>query len=85
MINRVFDQRIIEEIQMNEMGIDRIGNRRDNYMMAAYEFGNLSGTLQLRGELGHIRRSHFSKPKVFASIRGSPQGIREQYFIVLFV
>ena len=76
MINRVFDQRIIEEIQIDEMGIARIGDRRYNYMMVPYELGNLSGTLELRGELGHIRRSHFSKPQVFASIRGNPHGIR---------
>ena len=62
MINRVFDQRIIEEIQIDEMGIDRIGNRRYNYMMVAYELGNLGGTFGLSGELGYIRRSHFSKP-----------------------
>ena len=48
MINRVFDQRIIEEIQIDEMGIDRIGNRRYNYMTVAYELGNLGGTLGLR-------------------------------------
>ena len=82
MINRVFDQRIIEEIQIDEMRIDRIGNRRYNYMMVAYELGNLGGTLELRGELGYIRRSYFSKPQLFASIQGSPQGIQEQYFIV---
>ena len=46
-------------------------------MMVAYELGNLGGTLGLRGGLGYIRRSHFSKPRVFASIRGSPQGIQE--------
>ena len=74
MINRVFDQRITEEIQIDEIGIHRIGNRRYNYMMVAYELGNLGGTLGLRGELGYIRRSHFSKPQVFASIRGSSQG-----------
>ena len=79
MINRVFDQRIIEEIQIDEMGIDKIGNRRYNYMMVAYELGNLGGILELRGQLGYIRRSHFSKPQLFASIRGSPQGIQERY------
>ena len=41
MIHRVFDPRIIEEIQIDEMGIDRIGNQRYNYMMVAYELGNL--------------------------------------------
>ena len=75
MINGVFDQRIIEKIQIDEMGIDRIGNRRYNYMMVAYELGSLGGTLGLGGDLGHIRRNHFSKPQVFASIRGIPQGI----------
>ena len=83
MINRVFDQRIIEEIEIDEMGIDRFGNRRYNYMMFSFEFGNLGGTLGSRGELGYIRRAHFSKPQVFPSIRGSPQEIREQYFVVL--
>ena len=77
MINRVFDQRIIEEIQIDEMGIDRIGNRRYNYMMVAYKLGNSGGTLGLRGELGYIRRSHFSKSQVFASTGGSPQGIQD--------
>ena len=61
MINRVFGQGIIEEIHADEMGIDRIGNRRYNYMMAAYELGNLGCTLGSRGELGYIKRSHFSK------------------------
>ena len=61
MINRVFDRRIIEEIQIDEMGIDRIGNRRYSYMMAAYDLGNSGGTLGSRGELGYIRRGHFSK------------------------
>ena len=42
-------------------GIDRIGNSRYNYMMVAYELGNLGGTLGSRGELGYIRRCHFSK------------------------
>ena len=69
----MFDQRIIEDIQIDEMGIDRIGNRRYNYLMVAYELGNLGGTFELRGEFGYIRRSHFSKPQVFAS----QQGIRE--------
>ena len=78
MINRVSDQRIIEEIQIDEIGIDRVGNRRYNYVMVAYESGNLGGTLELRGGLGYIGTSHFSKPQVFASIRGSPQGIQEQ-------
>ena len=73
MINRVFDQRIIEGIQIDEMGIDRIGNRRYNYIMVVYELGNLGSILGSRGELGYIRRSHFSKPQVFAS----QQGIRE--------
>ena len=68
MINRVSDQRIIEEIQIDEMEIDRVGNRRYSYMMVAYELGNLGGTLGLRGELGYIRRSHFSQPQVFARI-----------------
>ena len=84
MRNRVFDQRIIEEIQIDEMGIDRIGNRRYDYMMIAYEFGNLGGTFELSGKLGYIR-SHFSKPQVSASIRGSPQRIQEQFFVVVFV
>ena len=81
----MFDQRIIEEIQIDEMGIDRVGNKRYNYMMVAYQLGNLGGTLGLRGELRYIKKSQFSKPQVFASIRGSPQGIREQYFVVLSV
>ena len=51
----------MEEIQIDELEIDRTGNRRYNYMMVAYELGNLDGTLELRGELGYIRRSHFSK------------------------
>ena len=68
MINRVFDQRIIEEIQIDEMGIDRIGNRRYNHMMVAYELGDLGGTLGLRGELGYIRRSHFSQNTTLATI-----------------
>ena len=46
-------------------------------MMVTYELGNLGGTLGLKGEFECIRRSHFSKPQVFASIRGSPQGIQE--------
>ena len=74
MINRMFDQRVIEEIEIDEMGIARIGNSRDNYMMVASELGSLGGTLGLKGELRYIRRSHFSKPQVFASIQGSPQG-----------
>ena len=61
MINRVFDQMIIEEAHTGEMGIDRIGNSRYSYMMAAYELDNLGGTLGSRGELGYIRRGHFSK------------------------
>ena len=47
-MNGVFDQRIIEEIQIDEMGIGRNGNRRYNYMMVAYELGNLGGTLGSR-------------------------------------
>ena len=81
----MFDQRIIEDIQIDEMGIERIGNRRYNYMMVAYKLDNLGGTRELRGELRYIRRNHFSKPQVFASIRGSAQGIQEQYFVVLSV
>ena len=77
MLNRLFDQRIIEEIQTDEMGIDRFGDRRYSYMMAAYELRNLGDTLGLRGELGYIRRSHFSKPQVFANIGGNPQRIQE--------
>ena len=50
MINRVFDQRIIEEIQIDEIDIDRIGIIRYNYMMVAYELANLGGTFGLRGE-----------------------------------
>ena len=46
-------------------------------MMVAYELDNLGGTLGLRGELGYVRRSHSSKPQLFESIRGSPQGIQE--------
>ena len=61
MINRVFDRRIIEEIQTDEMGIDRIGKRRYSYMIVAYELRNLSGTTGSKGELGYIRRGHFSK------------------------
>ena len=52
MINPVFDQRIIEGIQIDEMGIDKTGNKRYNYMMVAYDLGNLGGTLGLTGELG---------------------------------
>ena len=85
MINRVFDQRIIEEIQIDEMRMGRIGNKKYNYMMVAYELGNLGGTLELRGELGYIKRSHFSKSQRFASIRDNPQGIQEQSFVVLSV
>ena len=54
-------------------------------MMVAYELGNLGGTLWSRGELGYIKKCDFSKPKVSASIQGSPQGIQEQYFVVLSV
>ena len=61
MINQVLDQRIIEEIQTDEIGIDRISNMRYNYMMAAYELGNLGGTLGSRDELGCMKRGHFSK------------------------
>ena len=46
-------------------------------MMVAYELGNLGGTFGLRGELGYIKRSHFSKIQVFASIQGHLQGIQE--------
>ena len=83
MINRVFDHRIIEEIQIDEMRIDRIGNRRYNYMMVAYESDNLGGTLELRGELGYIRRSHFSKPKCLQAFEAVRKGFRNstlQYF-----
>ena len=38
-----------------------IGTTRYKYMMAAYELVNLSGTFGLGGELGYIKRSHFSK------------------------
>ena len=55
------NQRIIEETQIDEIGIDRIGNTRYNFMMVACESGNLGGTLRSRGELGYIRRGHFSK------------------------
>ena len=65
------------------MGIEKIGNMRYNYMMVAYELGILGGTLGLNGDFRYIRRSHFCKPQVFASIRDSPQGSREQYFVVL--
>ena len=51
--------------------------------MVAYKLGNLGGTLGLRGELGYIKRSYFFKPQVFASIRGSQQGLQEQYFVLL--
>ena len=71
-----FDQRIIEEIQIDEIRIDRIGSRRYKYMMVAYELGNLGGTLELRGELGYIRRNNFSKPQVFAS-KHSRQSARD--------
>ena len=67
------------------MGINKIGNRRYNYMIVAFELGNSEGTLGLRSELGYIRRCHFSKPKMFASICDSLQGIQEQYFVVLSV
>ena len=76
MINRVFDQRIIEEIWVDEMGIDRIGNRRYNYMMVAYELGNLSGTLGSRGELRYIRSSHFSKPQVLQVFEAVHKGFK---------
>ena len=82
MIDIVFDQRITEEIQIDKMGIDRIGNRRYNYMIVAYELGNLGCGLGLRGELGYINKRHFSKPQVFTSIRDNPQGSREYYFVV---
>ena len=81
----MFDQRIIKEIQIDEIGIDKTGNKRDNYMMIGYELGNLGGTLELRGELGYIRRRHFSKPQLFASTQGSPRGIQEQYFVIFSV
>ena len=64
MLNQVLDERIIEEIHTNQMGIDKIGNRRYNYMMAAYELGNLSSTLGSRGELRYIGRGHFSKQQL---------------------
>ena len=64
MVNRVLDQKIIEEIQTDEMGIERIGNRRYSYMMAAYELGNLGGTLGSRGELGYIKRGYFPNNKL---------------------
>ena len=54
-------------------------------MMVACELGNLGGTLGLRGELGYIRRSHFSKPKCLRAFEAVRKGIREQYFVVLSV
>ena len=54
-------------------------------MIVAYELGNLEGTFGSRGELGYIRRSHFSKPKVFGSVQGSPQVNQEQYFVIFSV
>ena len=51
----MFNQRIIEEIQKDEIGINRINNMRYNYIVVTYELDNLGSTLGSRGELGYIK------------------------------
>ena len=61
MINQAFHQEIIEGTHKDEMEIDRICDRRYNYMMATYYLGKLGGTLVSKGKPKYVRRGHFSK------------------------
>ena len=58
-----------EEVHKDEMGIGGICDKQYGYMAATDRLDNLDGTSRAGGAHSYIRRGHFSKEQVFASIQ----------------